>query len=96
MGHLQFAEMLLSKGANVNQAENEGWTPLHLACDKKEIRITQLLLDHPSIDVTLAQRCVVFYFCPRLTTNTKFFGLVTDTQHCILQHEKIVRKLWRC
>ncbi|XP_062505022.1 serine/threonine-protein phosphatase 6 regulatory ankyrin repeat subunit B-like [Corticium candelabrum] len=42
---------LLSRGANVNQADTDGHTPLHTAADWQQANICQLLVDHKA-DVT--------------------------------------------
>jgi ankyrin repeat protein len=43
-GHIKTATLLLYRGANVNQADNDGFTPLHYACEKGHARTAQLLI----------------------------------------------------
>jgi ankyrin repeat protein len=46
--------LLLSKGANPNLADKDGWTPLHWAARyTKDKYIVELLLNHPNVDVNL-------------------------------------------
>ena len=43
--HPEIAEMLISKGANVNQCNENGSTPLMIAATKKDIKTLQTLID---------------------------------------------------
>ncbi|XP_025024177.1 protein phosphatase 1 regulatory subunit 12C isoform X4 [Python bivittatus] len=43
---MEVVEFLVENGADVNQADNEGWTPLHVAASCGYIEIAQYLLDH--------------------------------------------------
>ncbi len=46
------AEFLLSKGANPNVTDQDGWTPLHWAARyAKDMDIVELLLNHKDVDV---------------------------------------------
>ena len=36
-GHVDAARLLLDKGAEVNKAEEDGWTPLLIACYKGHV-----------------------------------------------------------
>ncbi len=46
--------VLLSKGANPNLADKDGWTPLHWAAMfTKDTDIVKLLLNHPNVEVNL-------------------------------------------
>jgi ankyrin repeat protein len=40
------AELLLSKGANVNAKTDKGHTPLHFAMEKNHKDVAKLLLQH--------------------------------------------------
>ncbi len=42
----EIVEMLLRNNANVNIRENEGWSPLYIACDKGHVDVVDLLLKH--------------------------------------------------
>ncbi|KAL8176766.1 UNVERIFIED_CONTAM: hypothetical protein K2H54_038427 [Gekko kuhli] len=44
--NMEVVEFLVENGADVNQADNEGWTPLHVAASCGYIEIAQYLLDH--------------------------------------------------
>ena len=39
------AELLLSKGADVNAVDDDWWTPLHMACSCDSVEVLQLLLN---------------------------------------------------
>merc|ERR1712023_518557 len=43
-GHLEVTQALLSAGAAVNQADNDGWTALHYAAARGHLEVTQALL----------------------------------------------------
>eukprot|EP00927_Polykrikos_kofoidii_P059397 TRINITY_DN54556_c0_g1_i1.p1 TRINITY_DN54556_c0_g1~~TRINITY_DN54556_c0_g1_i1.p1 ORF type:complete len:240 (+),score=45.04 TRINITY_DN54556_c0_g1_i1:124-843(+) len=43
-GHRDVAEYLISKGAEVNVADEEGWSPLHSCASKGDAHLTDLLL----------------------------------------------------
>jgi uncharacterized protein len=45
-GHVECAEWLLSNGAQINAADREGWTVLHVAAAKADERMYELLLRH--------------------------------------------------
>jgi len=45
-GHLEIFRMLIEKGADVNEAEPLGWTPLMRACMSRNKKLVQLLLDN--------------------------------------------------
>ena len=42
-GHLETAQLLLEKGANINTADKAGLTPLHLASQNGHVKVAQLL-----------------------------------------------------
>ncbi|EGG18753.1 ankyrin repeat-containing protein [Cavenderia fasciculata] len=44
MGHINMAELLLSKGANINAENNYGSTPLHEAVRRGEVEMVQYLI----------------------------------------------------
>nr|XP_033816695.1 protein phosphatase 1 regulatory subunit 12C isoform X2 [Geotrypetes seraphini] len=44
--NLEVVEFLVDHGANVNQADNEGWTPLHVAASCGYLEIAEYLLKH--------------------------------------------------
>ena len=44
-GHVDAAQSLLEKGADVNRAMRNGRTPLWIACDKGHVDVARLLLD---------------------------------------------------
>ncbi|ETE64673.1 Protein phosphatase 1 regulatory subunit 12C, partial [Ophiophagus hannah] len=44
--NIEVVEFLVENGADVNQADNEGWTPLHVAASCGYNEIAQYLLDH--------------------------------------------------
>ena len=39
------AELILSKGADVNATDDDWWTPLHMACSCDSVDVLQLLLN---------------------------------------------------
>ena len=43
--NISLAELYLSRGADVNARDDDGWTPLHYACDLDRSEIVQLLLN---------------------------------------------------
>ena len=43
MGYTETAELLISKGANVNAKDDDGWTPLHYAVREGHTKIIELL-----------------------------------------------------
>ena len=57
-GRLDAVKRLIVQGADVNKADVDLYTPLHRACDNKDVACTQLLLDakadpdmsHPGLD----------------------------------------------
>ena len=52
-GSINFVEMLLEYGANINTTDKDGWTPLHLAVQNNDINMVRLLLNHnPDINAT--------------------------------------------
>lgn len=71
---VRIVEELLKNGVNVNQADHDGWTSLHLcvrlhkSCD---ISVAKCLLDHganPNVkDVSIVYNG--FFYCPKLTQN---------------------------
>ena len=49
-GDVQAASAALET-ADVNAADSDGWTALHIAVHRQHLDLTRLLLDHPDIDV---------------------------------------------
>lgn len=45
-GHRAVVELLLQRGANANEKDNQGWTPLHTATKNGQAEILRLLLEH--------------------------------------------------
>lgn len=43
-GSIEVVSFLLSECANVNQVDNEGWTPLHVAASCGNMEITEYVL----------------------------------------------------
>ncbi len=54
-GELQVVERLLSSGAQVNEQDDQGWTPLNWAASNGNVEIVTLLLEHGA-DVTMTDR----------------------------------------
>ena len=44
------------ESADVNSADDDGWTPLHIAVHRQDRELTKLLLEHPDIDVNARNR----------------------------------------
>mgnify|MGYP003953180329 CR=1 FL=1 len=44
-GHTEIVQLLLDRAANVNQANNNGWTPLLIAAEKGHTEVARLLLE---------------------------------------------------
>ncbi|MCP4748815.1 MAG: ankyrin repeat domain-containing protein [Desulfobacteraceae bacterium] len=53
-GDVKWAKKWIDAGADVNQADNNGITLLHLAAHEGHIEVVKLLLSHPNIDVNQA------------------------------------------
>lgn len=49
--HPDLVSFFLIKNCDPNVVTTDGWTPLQLAVAKKNTKITQLLLDYPSVKV---------------------------------------------
>ena len=47
----EVVKALINKGANVNAADNKGWTPLLFAAQEGYLKIVQALLSAPEIDI---------------------------------------------
>jgi ankyrin repeat protein len=45
IGDLGRAESLLTSGADVNQSDNQGWTPLNFAAGKGDLPMVKLLVE---------------------------------------------------
>ncbi|EOD06912.1 hypothetical protein EMIHUDRAFT_359327 [Emiliania huxleyi CCMP1516] len=49
-GHLEVARLLLEAGGAVNQAKEDGATPLYIACERGQLECVQLLLEAGAAD----------------------------------------------
>lgn len=54
-GLYEDVKQALERGEDVNQQDYDGRTPLHVACDKEDKKMTQLLLHHGA-DETITDR----------------------------------------
>eukprot|EP00957_Ditylum_brightwellii_P060097 4563924-Ditylum_brightwellii.AAC.1 len=45
-GHKKVVEVLLSHGADVNNATNSGWKPIHFAAREGHKEVVKVLLSH--------------------------------------------------
>ena len=45
VGHEEVVRLLLGKGADVNMADADGWTPIHWAAHRGHIEVVRILLD---------------------------------------------------
>lgn len=52
----EIAQLLIASGANVNEKDREGESPLHHAAYRRDRRIVELLLSGPAIDVNTVNR----------------------------------------
>ena len=43
-GHLPIVEYLISKGANIEAKDGDGWTPLHYGCERCKLPIVKYLI----------------------------------------------------
>ena len=45
-GNSRIVELLIENGLNVNQQDRDGWSPLYIACERRntEIKIIQVLI----------------------------------------------------
>lgn len=46
LDHIEIAKLLIEKGANVNKAASDGFTPLYIACKFKKIELAKLLIEN--------------------------------------------------
>ena len=53
-GHRDVAQLLIDRGADVNKADKDGWTPLYWACENGDTDVVEQLLGVPGIDVNKA------------------------------------------
>ena len=44
-GNVKCAELLVEAGANINKADGDGWSPLHLACKEAHLDVIQFLVN---------------------------------------------------
>jgi len=44
-GYLDIATLLIEKGCNINEKDNDGYTPLHIACNKGNLDMVKLLIE---------------------------------------------------
>ena len=56
LGLTEIVKLLLAKGANVNKASKEGWTPLYEASINGRANVVKVLLAAPGIDVNKADK----------------------------------------
>ena len=54
-GHVEIVKLLLDKEADVNVADKEEWTPLHVASENGHVEVVKLLLDKEA-DVNAADK----------------------------------------
>jgi uncharacterized protein len=55
-GFLDFAKLLVEKGADVNQKDDKGKTPLAIAIQYKQTEIAKLLRDHGGVEQQQLER----------------------------------------
>ena len=56
----KIAELLLEKGANVNEGADDGVTPLALACANGDVKMVNFLLDNGANPMTVG----LFFYTP--------------------------------
>ena len=59
--YLQVVEVLIRSGADLNVAGSVGDRPLHLACGKGYLRVTQLLIE--GSEINKAEGMASFFYC---------------------------------
>lgn len=66
-GAFEIAEMLIQKGANVNLVDSNSWAPIHCAAANCNLKIVNLLLDHPEIDISILSQdgTSIFHYLTR-------------------------------
>ena len=72
-GHVDAAWLLLDKGAEVDRATKDGWTPLFIACQKGHVDVARLLLECDA-EVDLATKkgtTPLFTACARATSTRR-------------------------
>lgn len=80
-GHVSMVETLLGAGADVSAVDENGNSPLHLACFYSHREVARLLLSAEDVDVTVS---VGFNFLPGRTPGDLTNSLLSSFRHVTL------------